>query len=719
MSKEISKSLLMTALICGNVLLGGTAVFAEENEDINLDEMVVTATRTAESSMKVAASVDVITAEDIQKKNILTITDALKTLPGVYDGRPGGLSDVANGIQIRGFGESELLVLYDGMPLNDGYSGKVNWSAISIDDVAKIEVLQGAASSLYGGHAVGGVINIVSKNPDKDSIHVYAKYGSDSTWKRGVNLSKKLSDKWSLGFGYENKETDGHYKKLVYKKKSAAKSTAASTNIGTGAVSDKHSNGTDIYVLGQPGGGRSEDNTYNFKIKYKFNDEQALTYRYTHDKYKYFATDPVTYIRDANGNPMYSGSVLLPDGKYLDFSESDFADYDGRRNIDRHALQYKDDKNKINFNLGLTNVKDYGYAQGSDLAGQNPGNDKKYPSKAYKADFQKVWEGSKNTVVAGFDIQKDKMEYIKSNLAKWSDKDSVTSIESHMGGTNLNGALFVQDELKLSDEYGLTMGLRLDHYQKKDGFYKDASTHITQREEKYTELSPKVAFTYTPDDDTTYYVSYGHSFNAPNLYQLYRHDPAYGYVANPDLKPETTNTFEVGLKKNFGPKLYSTLALYTAKTTDMINAESRDDGKKWYVNIDEAKRQGLELALDYKVDDKFNTFANLTLQHAVDGDGDRIYSIPKQLLKAGVKYNFDKWSAYIDGQYVSSRNTEKQIGGKLYAEDGFFTADAGVSYQFMKNATVSFAVNNIFDRDYWQWYKAAGRTWTMGVDFTF
>ena len=78
------------------------------------------------------------------------------------------------------------------MPLNDGYSGKVNWSAIAIDDVAKIEVLQGAASSLYGGRAVGGVINIISKNPDKDSVHVYANYGSDSTWKRGINLSKNL-----------------------------------------------------------------------------------------------------------------------------------------------------------------------------------------------------------------------------------------------------------------------------------------------------------------------------------------------------------------------------------------------------------------------------------------------------------------------------------------------------------------------------------------------
>ena len=53
------------------------------------------------------------------------------------------------------------------------------------------------------------------------------------------------------------------------------------------------------------------------------------------------------------------------------------------------------------------------------------------------------------------------------------------------------------------------------------------------------------------------------------------------------------------------------------------------------------------------------------------------------------------------------------------SEDPFFIANAGVSYKFMKNAVVSLAVRNLFDRDYWQWYKAPGRTWNVGVDFTF
>lgn len=714
------KGLLMSALICGNVFLGGTTVFAEEIGDYQLDEMVVTATRTEESNIKVASVVSVITADDIKKKNILTITDALKEVAGIYDGRPGGMSDTANGIQMRGFGEADILVLYDGMPLNDGFNGKADWSVIAIDDVKKIEVLQGAASSLYGGHAVGGVINIIGKSPDKDHVHVYAKYGSDKTKKQGITLSKKLSDKWSMGLGYENKETDGHYKKLIYKYAYKAKDKPGNPDkIGTGAVLNQHSNGRDMYILGNPGGGRSEDDTYNFKLQYKFNDAQSLTYRYTHDKYKYFATDPETFIKDSQGNKMFEGSVLLPNGKYLDFNEYDFTDYDGRRTTDRHALTYKDTANKIDFKLGVTNVKDFGYATGDDLAGKGGGYDTSYPNKTYKADFQKVWEGSKNNIVAGFDIEKGSMDYSSNWLDHWGDKDSASYLYYTMGGTNLVGAVFVQDAIKLSDVYSLDLGLRVDYYQKKDGYYKEhGKDNVERPTEKYTELSPKVAFRYIPDDDTTYYASYGHSFNPPTLYQLYRSNSSF--EANPDLKPETTDTVEVGLKKQFSPKLYSSLSIYQAKSKDLIDYDYLDSGKKQYMNLSSVKRQGIELMLDYKMDDKFSTFANLTLQNATDDTtGAKLYSIPKQILKAGLKYNYGDVSAYIDGQYVSSRTYDGQLSGKLYSDDAFFTADAGINYKFMKNATLSFAVNNIFDRDYWQWYKAGGRSWILGVDFDF
>ena len=74
------------------------------------------------------------------------------------------------------------------------------------------------------------------------------------------------------------------------------------------------------------------------------------------------------------------------------------------------------------------------------------------------------------------------------------------------------------------------------------------------------------------------------------------------------LKPETTDTVEVGLKKQFSPKLYSSLSVYQAKSKDLIDYDYLDNGKKQYMNLSSVKRQGIELMLDYKMDDKFSTF---------------------------------------------------------------------------------------------------------------
>lgn len=75
MKKLASKGLLMSALICGNVLLGGNAVFAEDVQEYDLDAMVVTATRTMKQIQEVPASVSVVTAKDIERHNVTTIQE--------------------------------------------------------------------------------------------------------------------------------------------------------------------------------------------------------------------------------------------------------------------------------------------------------------------------------------------------------------------------------------------------------------------------------------------------------------------------------------------------------------------------------------------------------------------------------------------------------------------------------------------------------------------
>lgn len=711
----------LTAAVLGTMMSLGLAAGAEaadkaadDLDTYTIDEIVVTATRTEKDTLKVPAAISVVTAEDIRTHNVKTLSDALAMLPGVYDARTHGMSEVANGITIRGFGESNILFLYDGMVMNDGYSGSMNWNAVSVEDVERIEVLRGAASSLYGGKAVGAVVNIIGKNPDKDSVRGYVSYGSRYTWKNGINLSKKVDEKWSVGFGYENKQTDGWMKKYSYATRGTA--TAPSGTVATGAIKTIRGSGSTIYLLGIPGTGASEDNTLNFKVKYQFTPDQSLTYRYTHDRYRYFSVNPQSYLVDAAGNPIFEGSVLLGT-RYYDFDESDFTDYDGRRVTDRHALQYKDDRNNLIINAGLTHVKESGYSTGDDLAGRGPGYDTNYPSKTYKLDLQKTWDFGAHTLVTGFDFQRDSMDYIQSRLAHWHDHSSITAYRRKMGGNDLVAAVFLSDEYKINERFGIHLGLRLDHYKKYDGYVWTPSSYKRHEDASYTELSPKLVLEYFPDPKTTLYASFGHSFNPPRLYQLYS-EPAYGYHGNPALTPEKSNTFEFGGKKQFDDRTYLGLSFYHAKTTDMIGVSAPDAaGNRHYINLNRTKKVGGEIELRHNFSHAWSAFVNYNYERATDGDGDRIYYIPQHTLHLGVKYDKKPWSAYLEGQYISSRNEPDEFSGHYLSDDAFFIANCGINYQFMKNATLSLTVENLFDLDYWQWYKARGRSVMVGVSF--
>ena len=93
---------------------------------------------------------------------------AVNTLPGVFDTRGKGLTDTLSSINLRGMpGQARTLVLLDGMPLNSAYTGNVQFGGLAPEDIRQIEVIRGPFSSLYGGYAMGGVVNILTKMPRK------------------------------------------------------------------------------------------------------------------------------------------------------------------------------------------------------------------------------------------------------------------------------------------------------------------------------------------------------------------------------------------------------------------------------------------------------------------------------------------------------------------------------------------------------------------------
>lgn len=146
-------------------LCGQGVVAAEEEAEKPLGTVVVTATRTEAPLESVTSSISVVSAEEIDRRQVQTVAEALRTVPGVDVVQPGS-PGTATTIFIRGANGNQSLILFDGVQVNSPTLGGFNFGNIMTDDVGRIEVLRGAGGALYGSEAIGGVVNVISKKGD-------------------------------------------------------------------------------------------------------------------------------------------------------------------------------------------------------------------------------------------------------------------------------------------------------------------------------------------------------------------------------------------------------------------------------------------------------------------------------------------------------------------------------------------------------------------------
>jgi iron complex outermembrane receptor protein len=179
-----------------------SAAHAQGKPTPSLDTVVVTATRSAIDVSDAPAAVSLITRQEIENKNVSRVSDALHKVPSLYLGRgENGQSNSSEGaFSLRGMTTNRTLVLLDGLqPLQNGNSQGVNWLTVFVDDVERVEVVPGAFASLYGSNAMGGVINVISKRPDKRELTLRLKQGfSDAA---GTDASLYFRDKLGSGLG--------------------------------------------------------------------------------------------------------------------------------------------------------------------------------------------------------------------------------------------------------------------------------------------------------------------------------------------------------------------------------------------------------------------------------------------------------------------------------------------------------------------------------------
>ncbi|QHI70799.1 TonB-dependent receptor [Tichowtungia aerotolerans] len=232
---------IITAAICA-ATLGG---FAETTNTLDAARVVVTATRNTAPIRSIANNPSVITSEDLERGHYTSIPEALQKKAGVFVSR---ISDTPSQAQVnlRGFGgdaaHQKTLVLLNGRKLNRPDMATINWCQIPMQAVERIEVIRGPNSVLYGDHAVGGVINIITKQPSEiPATTLSASFASDEKYEQSLTTSGKLE-----GLGYV--ATLGHQSGDGYRDRSAYDSASGSIRL-SGNINERVSAYTEISAV--------------------------------------------------------------------------------------------------------------------------------------------------------------------------------------------------------------------------------------------------------------------------------------------------------------------------------------------------------------------------------------------------------------------------------------------------------------------------------------
>ncbi|WP_239989994.1 TonB-dependent receptor plug domain-containing protein [Corticimicrobacter populi] len=181
-----------------------------------LAPVVVTASRTPQPLDTVLGDVTVIDHETLQNSKSSSLAEILSRQPGVQIYTSGGPQTVT-GVYLRGANPLQTLVLIDGMRINDSNAGSIAWNALDPAIIERVEILRGAASSLYGADAIGGVINIITRRAaDGESFNAWANFGlgSRDTFKTSMGATGAQNG-WDYRLSASKASSDGFDAKTV------------------------------------------------------------------------------------------------------------------------------------------------------------------------------------------------------------------------------------------------------------------------------------------------------------------------------------------------------------------------------------------------------------------------------------------------------------------------------------------------------------------------
>ena len=672
-------SFKFTAL--ASLLISSGSALAENVID---DHIVVSGSRFEQKLEDVTGSVTVITEQDIERQLAVDLQTMFKYDPSISSTGSGA---GAQTLTVRGVGGNRVVFIKDGRRTNDGYAGGggylVGRNYFDVAGVKQVEVAKGAASSLYGSDALGGIVVITTKDP-----------------------SDYLVDQQSLvkvALGYQGQSNQ------------VAADITAAKDLGDFAISAvySHRDSEEVqnYVEDLPGYDARSD-ALLLKVEQKLDEKRTL--KYTLDYFNQTTEQVITpSIQETEDEDTNISFALDYDS---DMATAIFDKWYGQLSYSRYEQQ----SDQISAARNYIDYNDYGFEQ--DILG-------------LKAVFSKEVKGvnTEHEFVYGVDIDlyDTTRPRLKTRVLNDGTVDFTNEKQKAFPGadTSLVG-VYMQDSIKFNEtDWSLVAGIRYDYYAleaKKDALYADIELDdITE-----SAFSPKLGVIYQVDDNLSWYGQYVRGFKIPphdQAYQSHGVEPFYQILPNADLDPESSDSFEIGLRYA-SSDISVNLSTFYAAYDDFIETTIAGVEPTYipnvnktfyqYQNISETQISGVEAGIAMYVTDDILLEANVAYVDGENKDSDQPLTSISPLngsILVSTEFGNVNWTAAWRLAKAQSDVVLDTNGNKTTQGNGYGVVDLYANYQWQA-WQMNVGLLNLLDKEYVPFELIAGQS--KGTDFS-
>jgi iron complex outermembrane receptor protein len=708
--------------------------------------VTVTGTRSPMEIERSPVSTAVIDRKELEGRNIRQIDQALTQVEGVIAVRTKGPSDNDFGLGLRGFagrgGQNRTLILLDGQPVNNSYIGSVNWSTFSVSEMERVEVARGPFSSLYGGNAMGGVVNMITRPIQQRHFEFSGQYGNRETMQYSARVADRFFDRLGVSLGYSRFQTGGYQPQEVLR----APITATSGGIPvTGATRWLTPSGGTTYQVGMRGRDWFNQEAKRARLEYTFSPKAFATFQHFRQSRAEGWDAYTTDLRDAAGQPVDSGTVSFQDGgvtRRLTLTPANFIGTPtaGQLNIYQgQVLASLTPRWNLRAAMGLNNSPGDWYVTvgaAATLRGGG-GNWVNQTNRAIYGNGQFSYQGGGHGLIFGAETRHDRARIDGQNILNYAIREGNGPFDSVAQGRAFNQAAYAQYQFA-TDDWNVVAGGRWDYWRSYDGANQ---TGLTSPLKSYPDRSTgswtgKIAASRTLPGRWQLRGSIGNAFRNPTIYDLYRDLTLSGtlLLANPLVNPERLMAYEAGIVKNFSGQHLIEAMYYENRVSDLIYRTTDFDADptgrtRRLTNAALSRTRGVELSArqrplswlqlrqGYSYSDAVIT-SNPTLPATV---GRRVPHVPRHTLTYMAAAARGPWTGAWTGRYVgtlySTDTNADVVRGVPGSYSPFFEMDITVGYQVTPRWSLFVNADNLLDRRYYMFNITPGRSVFAGLRF--